>query len=119
MATSTTTMIEEMNKMMGIFSVNMSNSFNELNTKLINLDLRLAEGERQHYPKAQQALAEELEMDTKHIMEDAGRMFLKPNRWPGVYPPRPITPRHAGEIHRSFLRMDLCLSKSVHCSSML
>jgi hypothetical protein len=32
-----------MKKMMGIFSVNMSNRFNELNTNLIKLDLRLTE----------------------------------------------------------------------------
>ena len=77
MATSPTIMIKEMKKMMGIFSVNMSNSFNELNMKLIKLDLHLADIERQCCPKAREAIAEELEEETKCIMEDVGHAFLK------------------------------------------
>ena len=77
MATSTTIVIAGMKKMMDIFSINMSNRFDELNMKLIKLDLHLTDIERQRCPKAHESTTEELEEETKRIMEDIGHAFLK------------------------------------------
>jgi len=77
MASTTATVIAEMKRMPSIFFVNMGNPFDELSTKLTKLDLHLANIECQCCPELREATSEELEKETKRIMEDAGRAFLK------------------------------------------
>ena len=77
MTTSTCTMIAEINKMMTIFSASMSSRFNEINANFAKLNIRLANIERQRSPKAREATTNELEEETKRVMEDASHAFLK------------------------------------------
>lgn len=77
MASTTSTMITKMKRMLSIFFVNMGNPFDELSTKLTKFDLHLADIECQRCLELREAIAKELEKDTKHVMEDAGRAFLK------------------------------------------
>jgi hypothetical protein len=77
MDTSTATVVGELKRMMSIFSINMSNPFNEINTNLIKLNIHLANIEGQCYPKTRDATAKELDEETKRVMEDIGHTFLK------------------------------------------
>jgi biotin-(acetyl-CoA carboxylase) ligase len=63
--------------MLSIFSINMGNPFNELSTKLTKFDLHLADIECQRCLELPKAIAKELEKETKRVMENAGRAFLK------------------------------------------
>jgi hypothetical protein len=58
---ATSTMIAETNKMMRIFSVNMSNRFDEINANFTMLNACLANIECQCCPKAHETIAKELE----------------------------------------------------------
>jgi hypothetical protein len=77
MASTTTIVIAEIKRMLSNFSVNMGNPFDELSTKLTKFDLHLTDIECQHCLKLHEAIAKELEKETKRIMEDASRTFLK------------------------------------------
>ena len=63
--------------MLSIFLGNISNPFNEHNTKVTKLDLRLTNIDSGAMPELHEALVEELEKETKQIMEDADHAFLK------------------------------------------